>query len=126
MKIEINMVVRDARESADFYMKLFNAKILSKTDLDKSLNETRMSIGGVDIRVLNENKDIGFIAPSENSPSSIWLNIIVSDIERQIQLAKDLGCNIISPVTKFPEQNAINAVFSDKYGHIWVVNQDME
>ncbi|MCT4599127.1 MAG: VOC family protein [Vallitalea sp.] len=126
MKLEINMVVKDAREAADFYNDLFGAEILSKTDLDKSLNETRMVVGGTEIRVLNENEEIGLVAPSEDVPSSMWVNLFVDDINKQCKVAEDFGCVIISPVTQFPESNAINAVFRDKYGHIWVINQKMD
>lgn len=125
MKLEINMVVKDAREAADFYKNLFHAEILSKTDLDKPLNETRMVVGGTEIRILNENEEFGMVAPSEDVPSSMWVNLFVDDINKQCKVAKECGCVIISPVTKFPESNAINAVFRDKYGHIWVLNQKM-
>lgn len=123
MKLEINMVVKDAREAANYYKDLFGAKILSKTDLDKPLNETRMVVGGTEIRVLNENDEIGFVAPSKDFPSSMWVNLFVDDINKQCKVAEDSGCAIISPVTEFPESNAKNAVFRDKYGHIWVINQ---
>lgn len=125
MKLEINMVVKDARESADYYESLFGATIISKTDLDSELNETNMEIGGVDIKVLNENKDYGLIAPTSGSVSSMWINLIVDDINAVCDKAVELGCNMISPVTEFPEMKAINAVFSDRYNHTWVINQKM-
>ncbi len=123
MKLEINMVVKDARKAADFYKDLFGAEILSKTDLDKSLNETKMVVGGTEIRILNENEGFGLIAPSKDATSSMWVNLYVDDINKQCKVTEDSGCTIISPVTEFLESNAINAVFSDKYGHVWVVNQ---
>ena len=126
MKTEINMVVQNAREAADFYENLFGTEILSKTDLDQALNETRMVVGGTEIRVLNENEEFGMVAPTEGVPSSMWVNVYVDDINGQVKIAEDTGCVIISPVTEFPEQNAINAVFKDIYGHIWVVNQKMD
>lgn len=126
MKLEINMVVKDAREASDFYTDLFGAEILSKTDLDKSLNETMMVIGDTEIRVLNENEEFGMVAPSEGVPSSMWVNLYVDDINKQVKIAENTGCVIISPVTEFPGSKAINAVFKDKYGHIWVVNQKMD
>lgn len=125
MRLEINMVVKDAREAADFYKDLVGAKILAKTDLEKSFNEARMVVGGTEIRVLDENKEIGLIAPSEGVPSSMWINLYVDDINKQCEVAEAVGCVIISPITEFPDNNAINAVFSDKYGHVWVVNQKM-
>jgi PhnB protein len=93
--------------------------------LDKALNETIMVIGGTEIRVLDENKEVGLIAPSQDVTNSMWINLFVDDIDKQCKVAEDSGCVIISPVTKFSESNAINAVFSDKYGHVWVVNQKM-
>ncbi len=125
MKLEINMVVKNARQAADYYETLFKAQILSKTDLEAAMNETMMVIGGTQIRVLNENTDFGLIAPSEEVPSSMWINLYVDDIHKQCQIAEELGCFIISPVTEFAESNAINAVFRDQYGHIWIINQKM-
>lgn len=122
MELEINMVVKDAKESAELYKELFDADILSKTDLEKETNEIIMRIGGVEIRVLNENKDFGLIAPTKGTVSSMWVNLIVDDIEALIKRATELNSHIISPITKF-ENNAINAVFSDKYNHTWVINQ---
>ena len=124
MKLEINMVVKDARESADYYTLLFGATILSKTDLETQLNEMVMEIGGVVIKVLNENKDYGLIAPS-GPGGSMWINLIVDDIKTVVDKAVELECNMISPITEFPEMNAINAVFSDRYNHVWVINQKM-
>lgn len=125
MKLQINMVVKNAKESADYYKTLFGADIISQTDLEESLNETMMSIGNTERKVLNENRDYGLIATSEDSVSSMWINLYVEDINKQIQLAEDAECIIISPVTEFPENKAINAVFRDKYGHVWVINQIM-
>lgn len=123
MKVQINMVVKNARESADYYEKLFGAKILSKTDLEQSLNETMMLIGDTEIKVLDENKEYSLLAPTDESLSSMWINLYVDDINKQVQLAEKSDCLIISPVTEFNGGKAINAVFKDKYGHIWIINQ---
>ncbi|GAB5494129.1 MAG: hypothetical protein Phog2KO_43440 [Phototrophicaceae bacterium] len=126
MKTEINMVVPNAKEAADFYENLFGAEILSKTDLDQGSNETKMVVGGTPYRILDENKAFGMIAPAEGVPSSMWVNLFVDDINKQVKIAEDAGCAIFSPVTEFPEQNAINAVFMDIYGHMWIINQKMD
>ncbi|GAA0734083.1 VOC family protein [Clostridium oceanicum] len=123
MKLEVNMVVSNAREAADYYSNLFNATILSKTDETSEMNETRMKLGNTEIRVLNENKDYGLIAPSEGSTSSMWLNLYVKDIESSFNNAVSQGCKVISPINDFPEIPARNAVISDKFNHVWVINQ---
>lgn len=123
MKLEINMIVKNAKEAAKFYKKLFDAEILSETDLEIGLNEVRMVIADTSFRILDENIDFGFVAPAIGIPASVGFNMFVNDIYRQADLAKSLGCVMLSPVTEFPEQNAINAVFTDVYGHTWVLNQ---
>ncbi len=89
------------------------------------MNEAIIKIGGVEIRILNKNKEYGLIAPTSETVSSMWINLIVDDINEVCDKAVNLNCNIISPVTEFKEMNAINAVFSDKYNYTWVINQKM-
>lgn len=124
MKLEVNLIVRSAKEAADFYKGLFGAQILSKTDLEQGSNETRMMICDTEFRVLDENVDYGMVAPSEGVPASIGINLYVDDINEQAKIAEDLGCSILSPVQDFG--HAMNTVFKDIFGHIWIVNQDMD
>jgi PhnB protein len=126
MKLEIDMVVEDALGAAEFYKDLFNAKILSKTDLDKNSNEAMVIIAGTEIRILNENKDYNLFAPSKDMNSAMWINLFVDDIESLFKKAIDMDCTSIQPVTKFEEVKVKNAVFSDKYNHVWVLNQNLE
>lgn len=125
MKLEINMVVSDAKQAAGYYSRIFSATILSKTDLERELNETRMVVGDTEIRVLNENKDYGLVAPTSESVSSMWINLYVNDIKEVCDNAIQNDCIFISPITEFPESNAINAVIKDKFNHVWVINQKM-
>lgn len=57
MYIEINIIVNDAKEAGDYYKKILNAKIISKTDNEKGMNETIMKLGEVAVRVLDENQE---------------------------------------------------------------------
>lgn len=125
MKLEINMIVKSAKEAADFYKKLFDVEILSTTDLEQGMNETMMVIDGVEFRVLDENPDFGMVSPTEGAPVSLGINLYVDDIYKQGEVAKELGCTFIMPITKYPEQNAINGVFTDKFAHTWIINQKM-
>lgn len=126
MKLEINMIVNEAKKAADFYSKLFGAEILSVTDLDQGMNETMMVVAGVEFRVLDENPDFGMVAPTENSPVPMGVNLFVDDINKQAETAKELGCTILMPVTEYPDSNAINFVFRDVFSHTWVINQKMD
>ena len=121
--LEINMVVSDAKEAADYYTKVLGAQIISRTDNEAGMNETIMSIGGVEIRVLDENKELGMSAPTEVGGGSIGINLFVEDIDQFFDNAIKEGCKVLSPITEFPDIPAKNAVFSDKFNHQWVVNQ---
>lgn len=123
MKIEINIIVSDAKESADYYKKILNAKIISKTDNEKGMNETMMKLGEVPVRVLDENQEMGMFAPDKVGGQSIGINLFVDDIESFVDIITKENCSILSPITEFPEIPAKNAVFSDKFNHVWVVNQ---
>lgn len=124
MKIEINLIVSNAKEAGNYYQKVLNAKIVSETNNKLGMNETMMKLGGVDIRVLDENKDLGMIAPAQVGMQSIGINLFVDDIDSFFNNAVKEGCNVLSPINEFPEIPAKNAVFSDKFNHLWVVNQN--
>lgn len=123
MKLEINMIVSSAKEAADYYKKVLGAEILSQTDNEQGMNETMMKLGDVEVRVLDENMDMGMVAPAQVGGQSIGINLFVADIEAFFDNAISEGCSVLSPVQEFPEIPAKNAVFSDKFNHLWVVNQ---
>jgi len=123
MKLEINMIVTDAKEAGDYYKKVLNAEIISQTNNESGMNETMMKLGGVEIRILDENKDIGLFAPVEGAMPSMSINLFVDDIDVFYNNAIKEACNIISPLQEFPDIPAKNAVFSDKFNHLWIVNQ---
>lgn len=123
MRLEVNMIVSDAKSAAEYYKKVLNAEVLSKTDNEQGMNETMMKLGGVEVRVLDENKNMGMIAPAQVGGGAVGINIFGEDIDAFVDSAISQGCNVLSPVTDFPEIPAKNAVFSDKFNHLWVVNQ---
>ena len=126
MKLEINMVVEDALGAAEYYKELFDAKILSKTNLEKNLNEASLIIADTEIRLLNENKDYDLFSPSSDMNSSMWINLIVEDIGSLYEKALEMECKSIQPITEFKEIKVKNAVFSDKFNHTWVLNQILD
>lgn len=123
MRLEVNMIVSDAKAAADYYKKVLNAEVLSKTDNDQGMNETMLKLGDVEVRVLDENKDYGMFAPAKAGGQSIGINLFVDDIDAFFNNAVKQGVKVISPIKEFPEIPAKNAVFSDKFNHLWVVNQ---
>lgn len=123
MRLEINLIVSNAKEAGDYYKKILHAEIISQTNNEAGMNETVMKLAGVEIRVLDENKDLGMIAPAQVGTQSIGINLFVDDIDVFFNNAIKEGCKVLSHVNEFPEVPAKNAVFSDKFNHLWVVNQ---
>lgn len=123
MRLEVNIIVSDAKAAADYYKNLLSAEVLSTTDNDKGMNETMLKLGDVEVRVLDENKDYGMFAPAQVGGQSVGINLFVDDIDAFFNNAVKQGVNVISPVKEFPEIPAKNAVFSDQFNHLWVVNQ---
>lgn len=123
MKLEINMIVTDAKAAAGHYEKIVNAQIVSQTDNEAGMNEAMLKLGGVDVRLLDENKDLGLIAPAQMGGQPIGINLFVDDIDAFFDNAINEGCSVVSPVQDFPEIPARNAVFADRFNHLWVVNQ---
>ncbi|WP_340818262.1 VOC family protein [Methanolobus sp. WCC4] len=121
--MEIDMVVEDAIGAADHYAELFGAMILSKTDMEKNLNEAILIIAGTEIRLLNENKDYDLFSPNSDMSSAMWISLTVEDIESLYEKALEMGGRSIQPITEYKEINVKNAVFEDKFGHVWVLNQ---
>lgn len=126
MKIEINMVTTDAVESAKLYQSIFGFEIISLSDEKAELSEAKLQANNFIIQILNENKDYGLIAPTDSSVQSMWLNVIVSEIEDVVKRAKNNGSIIISDITTFKEAGMKNAVIKDKYNHVWVINQRLK
>ncbi len=125
MKLEINMIAKSAKEAGEYYKSLFGATLISSTNLQEEMNETIIKIGGVEIRILNENKDYGLVAPTGETINTMWINLIVDDINEIFDKISELNCTVISPITQFKEMNAVNGVLKDKYNYIWVINQKM-
>ncbi len=123
MKLEVNMVVSNAKDASSYYDKLLGAEITWNTDEETEMNEMTMKLAGTEIRVMNENKDFGLIAPTAQGTGSMWLNLIVDDIEKFFENAVSEGAFVISPVMEFPEIPAKNCVLADKFNHTWVINQ---
>lgn len=123
MRLEINMIVSSAKEAGKYYEKVLGAEILSQTDLQQGANETMLRLAGIEVRLLDENKSLGLVAPVEGGTPSMSINLFVEDLDVYFANIESNGCQVLSPVTDFPHIPAKNAVFKDKFNHIWVVNQ---
>jgi len=123
--VEIDFVVADCKQALALYASIFDVEIIEATDLEVGTNEAVFTIYGVRFHILDENLDYQLIAPRPGHAQSMWLNIIVADINETYDKAIAAGCSEIQPVTEIEELGVSNAFFSDPFGYIWMLHQTL-
>lgn len=78
---------------------------------------------GVRFHLLDENPQYQMIAPKEGDSKPMWVNVLVLDIKETYKKAIDAGCTEIQPVTELMDFGVSNAVFSDRFGYVWMLHQ---
>lgn len=121
--VEICMVVTDSLESFELYSSIFDLEIVESTNFDKGLNEVIFTMYGVRFHLLDENEEHQLIAPKEGDSKPLWVNVLVPDIEGTYKKALDAGCIEVQPITEHMDFGVSSAIFSDKFGYIWMIHQ---
>ncbi|NLB88953.1 MAG: VOC family protein [Syntrophomonadaceae bacterium] len=121
--VEIDMVVTDSLKALELYEKIFEIERVEVSNLPKGENEVIFTLYGVRFHMLDENPKFGLIAPTPDKPNTIWFNILVSDIKETFSKAISVGCTEIQPVTEMPDYGVSNAMFTDPFGYLWMLNQ---
>ena len=122
-KLTLNMVVENAMEAMEFYERVFDAKrgdIFHFPDR-KGENETNIIVGNVELRLMDENASYDCYPPKKGEVDSIWLQMIVDDMEAVLKRAVENGAVIGQEVSEF--MGTKNAVITDPFGYTWTINQ---
>ena len=93
------------------------------TDFPVGENEVTFSLYGVRFHLLDENPQLGMIAPEPDDPKPIWFNIMVPDIAATYSRAINEGCMEVQPITELADYGVSNAMFHDSFGYIWMLHQ---
>nr|WP_306798769.1 VOC family protein [Oceanobacillus saliphilus] len=117
------MVVTDSLKALELYEKVFNIERVEVSDLPRGENEVIFSLYGVRFHMLDENPEFELRAPSPDTPTTIWFNILVPDIKDTYSKAMSSGCTEVQPVTELPDYGVTNAIFVDSYGYQWMLHQ---
>ncbi|MBC1777432.1 VOC family protein [Listeria booriae] len=120
---EIDMVVEDCLEAVPFYQSIFDLEIVEATSFAKGLNEAVFKLHGARFHLLDENSEYQLIAPKPGDPTPIWFNVTVADINDTFQKAVAADCKVIQGVTEMMDSAISNAMFSDKFGYVWMLHQ---
>lgn len=121
--VEIDMIVSNSLEALKLYEDIFKVERIEVTDFETGQNEAIFSIYSGCFHLLDENPQYGLIAPRPGDNKSMWVNVMVPDIEATYTKAINAGCSAIQPVTNLPDFGVSNAMFSDPFGYIWMIHQ---
>ncbi len=122
-EVEIDMVVSDTLKAVEIYENVFNLEDVTSTNLERGLNEAIFTIHGTRFHILDENPEYDLTAPEEGKDKSVWFNITVEDINKVYDKAINAGFEEVQPITKMEDMGVSNAVFSDPFGHVWMIHQ---
>ncbi|WP_433847031.1 VOC family protein [Acinetobacter proteolyticus] len=123
---EIDFIVKDTITALAFYERVFEVEKIEVGDFVLGQNCVIMSIHGVHFHMLDENPDFQLLAPTQESYIPIWFNITVTDIEKTLQQAVDVGAAVIQAVQDMPKMGIKNAMFKDPFGYMWLLHQVLE
>ena len=122
--VEINIVVSDSLEALKLYERIFEQVTrLEVTSFDKGQNEAVFNLYGTRFHLLDENHGFHLVAPQPGDPKPMWINLTVEDIAATFQRAMEAGCTQIQPVTELEQFGLKNAIFTDTFGHVWMLHQ---
>ena len=122
-KLTLNMVVSDAIEAMEFYEKVFDAK---RGDIfqfpgKKGENEANIIVGNVELRLMDENASYSCYPPKKDETDSIWLQMIVDDVEEVLKKAIENGAVVGQETSEF--MSTRHAEITDPFGCTWTINQ---
>lgn len=118
--IELDIVVSNARRSVDRFQNVFNVKIEEIQSTIEADDTILVDMEGMKIHFLSENKEIGFKIP-QNTPESIWVNVIVDDIEKTKDAAIKAGFELTIPITEEPYEKMLYMLLKDTDNYQWMV-----
>jgi len=120
--IELDMVVSDALTAAETFGKVFAVKILEVQSTAKKDDTVLVDMEGMQIHFLSKNEEVGFKIPAE-TPASIWVNVIVDDIEVTRDAAVAAGFELVIPITQEPYEGMKYMLLKDTNNYQWMVYQ---
>lgn len=122
-KLTLNLVVSSAMEAMAFYEKVFHAKSGDVFQFPNKVgeNEANITIGNVALRLIDENATYRCHPPKKDEVDSIWLQIIVDDMEAVLNRAKENGAVVGQEVSEF--MGTRHAEITDPFGYTWTINQ---
>lgn len=124
--LTLNMVVSDALSALVFYEKTFNGirGEIYEFSNKKGENEANVTINGVCLRLIDENKAYDCVSPKKDETGSIWLQLTVDNADKTLEKAVLNGAEVLQEPNEF--MGVRNAIVLDPFGYTWTINQIMK
>lgn len=121
--LTLNLVVSNALDAMQYYEAVFGGKRLEVYEFPGTTgyNEANLEVGGVKLRLIDANPEFECYPPKEDEVDSIWLQMMVDDVEETLNKAIDLSGTLIQEVQEF--MGTENGQFKDPFGYTWTVNK---
>lgn len=121
--VEINFVVPDSLAALKLYEQIFEVNRVEVSNLAVGENEAVFEIYGTRFHILDENPEFKLLAPKEDHPITMWINVTVPDIEKVYTDAIKAGCIEVQSVVELSNYGVSNASFIDPFGYHWMLHQ---
>ncbi|MCL2753557.1 MAG: VOC family protein [Defluviitaleaceae bacterium] len=121
--VEICKVVTSSVEALELYERIFDVERVEVSDFGIGKSEVVFNIFGSRFHLLDENHEHMLFAPKQGDPIATWTNVAVPDIQKTFDAAMAVGCTQVSPVNDMPAMGVKNAIFVDKFNHLWMLHQ---
>lgn len=121
--VEIDFVVQDSIKALELYESMFEVERVEVTGYERGRNEAVFTVYGTRFHMLDENPECMLIAPKPEDPKTMWINVMVPDIQATYEKAMAAGCAAIQPPVHMEEMGVTNAMFADPFGYIWMLHQ---
>jgi uncharacterized glyoxalase superfamily protein PhnB len=123
--LTINLVVADAIAAMEFYETVFDAVRGDIYHFPKRTgeNEANVTIGGVNLRLIDENNDYDCHPPKKDETDSIWLQIVVANTDDTLAKAVANGAVLGQEPSEF--MGTRHAEITDPFGYTWTINQTL-
>ncbi|WP_125712555.1 VOC family protein [Companilactobacillus kedongensis] len=118
--IELDIVVSNARETVEQFQKVFDIQIIEVQSTAAKDDTILVNMEGMNIHFLSKNDAVGFKTPI-TTPESLWVNIIVDDIEKTKDAAVQAGFELTIPITKEPYEGMLYMLLKDSDNYQWMV-----
>ena len=114
------LVVDDAAEAIDFYVRAFDAREVMRIEADGKIAHAQILIGNSHIMISDERPDTGALGPKTFGGSPVRIFLYVKNVDSFVGRAVAVGAKLRRLVDEKIYGDRSGSV-EDPFGHIWHV-----